>query len=409
MANFSYQAINESGTNVSGVIQADSVELAENLLLSKGYIPSKVAATSRAGRASSASLLERINQAFGQVKVGDLILFSKQFRSMMQAGIPIIRLMTVLENQTENMALKKAVAAIGQDIKGGATLLDAMKKHPAIFSPLYLSMIHAGEISGTLPEVMERLIGIIEHEAKIKGDIKSAMQYPITVLIALGIAFFVLLTFVIPKFASIFTKTGLTLPWPTQIAIFLHHFLIGYWYIILAAVIGVIVGLHFWFKTDVGRLARDAFFLKLPLFGPLLLKSALSRFASIFAILQSRGVPVIQTLQVVSGTIGNTAISRQFDRVIEKVKEGQGISGPLGSAKYFTPMVVDMVAIGEESGNLEDMLRQISIHYDDEVAYAVKRLSDAIGPILIVGLATVVGFFAMAIFLPMWDMTKMVK
>jgi type II secretory pathway component PulF len=406
MANFSYQAINESGTNVSGMIQADSVELAENLLLSKGYIPSKVAA---ARRRSSASLLERINQALGQVKIGDLILFSKQFRSMLQAGIPIVRLLTVLENQTENTVLKKAVAAIGQDIKGGSTLHDAMKKHPAIFSPLYLSMINAGEISGTIPEVMERLIGIIEHEAKIKSDIKSALQYPIIVVIALGIAFFVLLTFVIPKFASIFAKTGLTLPWPTQIAMLLHHFLIGYWFIMLAAVIGLIVGLRLWFKTDAGRLARDAFILKLPLFGPLLQKAALSRFASIFAILQSSGVPVIQALEVLSGTIGNAAIARQFDVVREKVKEGQGISGPLGSAKYFTPMVVDMVAIGEESGNIDDMLRQISIHYDDEVAYSVKALSDAIGPILIVGLAAVVGFFALAIFMPMWDMTKMAK
>jgi type II secretory pathway component PulF len=404
MANFSYQAINESGTNVSGVIQADSVEIAENLLLSKGYIPSKVKAASRA---SSASLLERIDQALSHVKIIDLILFSKQFRSMMQAGIPIVRLLTVLENQTENKALKKAVAAIGQDIKGGSTLQDAMKKHPAIFSPLYLSMINAGEISGTIPEVMERLIGIIEHEAKIKNDIKSALQYPIIVVIALGIAFFVLLTFVIPKFAGVFAKAGLTLPWPTKIAMLLHHFLIGYWFIILAAVIGVIAGLHLWFKTDAGQLTRDTFILKLPLFGPLLQKAALSRFASIFAILQSSGVPVLQALEVLSGTIGNAAIARQFDVVREKVKEGQGISGPLGAAKYFTPMVVDMVAIGEESGNIDEMLRQVSLHYDDEVAYSVKRLSDAIGPILIVGLAAVVGFFALAIFMPMWDMTKL--
>ena len=406
MATFSYQAINESGTTLSGVIQADSAEMAENLLLSKGYIPSKIVAASRAG---SASLLERINQALGHVKITDLILFSKQFRSMMQAGIPIIRLLTVLENQTENKVLKKATAVIGQDIREGSTLHNAMKKHPAIFSPLYLSMINAGEISGTIPEVMERLISIIEHEAKIKSDIKSALQYPIIVVIALGIAFFVLLTFVIPKFVGIFTKVGLTLPLPTKIAMLLHHFLIGYWFIILAAVIGVIVGLRLWFKTDAGRLTRDTLILKLPLFGPLLQKAALSRFASIFAILQASGVPVMQALEVLSGTIGNAAIARQFDVVREKVKEGQGISGPLGSAKYFTPMVVDMVAIGEESGNIDDMLRQISLHYDDEVAYSVKRLSDAIGPILVVGLAAVVGFFALAIFMPMWDMTKMAQ
>ena len=406
MAQFSYQVINESGTTVSGVISADSEEMAENLLLSKGYIPSKITAVKRG---SGNSLMERINLALAQVKINDLILFSKQFRSMMQAGIPIVRLMTVLENQTANKALKKAVAGIGQDIKAGSTLHDAMKKHPGIFSPLYLSMINAGEISGTIPDVMDRLISLIEHEAKIKSDIRAAMQYPIIVVIALVVAFFVLLTFVIPKFAGIFAKTGLVLPWPTKVAMLMHHFLIGYWFIMLAAVIGVIVGLRYWFKTDAGRFARDTFILKLPLFGPLLQKAALSRFASIFAILQTSGVPVIQSLEILTGTIGNVAIARQMEMVREKVKEGQGISGPLGSAKYFTPMVVDMVAIGEESGNIDEMLRQVSLHYDDEVAYAVKQLSDAIGPILIVGLAAVVGFFALAIYMPMWDMTKMVK
>ena len=149
--------------------------------------------------------------------------------------------------------------------------------------------------------------------------------------------------------------------------------------------------------------------LNVPLFGPLMQKAAMSRFASIFAILQASGIPVMQTMEILSGTIGNAAISNEFDRVRERIKEGQGISGPLSAAKYFTPMVVDMVAIGEESGNMEDMLRQLAVHYDDEVGYTVKRLSDLIGPILMVGLAAVVGFFAMAIFLPMWDLTKMAK
>ena len=193
-------------------------------------------------------------------RVTELILFSKQFRSMMQAGIPIVRLLTVLENQTENKVLKKAVAAIGQDIKEGLTLHDAMKKHPAIFSPLYLSMINAGEVSGTIPDVMARLIGIIEHEAKIKSDIRSALQYPIIVVIALGIAFFVLLTFVIPKFVAIFTRAGLTMPLPTKIAMLLYQFIGNYWYVIIMAVVGVIVGLYYWFKTENGRFCATPLF-----------------------------------------------------------------------------------------------------------------------------------------------------
>jgi type II secretory pathway component PulF len=407
MANFSYRAINETGMNVNGTIEADSAEMAENLLLSKGFIPTGVTATSRA--ATGSSFLGRIKESLSKVKISDLILFTKQFRSMMQAGIPLLRLLQVLGNQSQNEVLTGAVGSISQDIRGGTTLYEAMKMHPTLFSPLYLSMINAGEISGTLPDILGRLIDIIEHEAKIKEDIKSALQYPFIVLIALGIAFFVLLTFVIPKFAAIFAKAGLTLPLPTRIAMLMYQGLSDYWYILLGGVVVLILALRAYFKTANGRLARDAFYLKVPLFGPLFQKAAMSRFASIFAILQASGVNVMKAMGIISETIGNTAISREFDRVQELVKEGQGISGPLSSAKYFTPMVVDMVAIGEESGNIEDMLRQISIHYDDEVAYAVKRLSDMIGPILMVGLAAVIGFFSLAIYMPMWDLTKTVK
>lgn len=408
MATFSYQAINENGQTVKGTIEADDREMAENLLLSKGYIPSVVTAMGASGAGGSA-LFTRIKESLRQVKVGDLILFTKQLRSMMQAGIPIIRLLQVLETQTENRVLKAVAAQMSQDIRAGLTLYESMKRHPAVFSPLYLSMINAGEVSGTVPEILGRLISIIEHEAKIKSDIKAALQYPFIVVIALGIAFFVLLTVVIPKFVAIFAKAGLALPVPTKIAMLMYQVLSGYWYVLIPAVAGLIVALHFYLKTAAGTYAKDVMLLKLPMFGPLFQKAAMSRFASIFAILQASGVPVMQAMEVLSGTIGNAAISVEFDKVRERIQEGQGISGPLGAAKFFTPMVVDMIAIGEESGNIEDMLRQISLHYDDEVAYTVKGLSDAIGPILIVGLAAVVGFFALAIFLPMWDLTKMVK
>ena len=406
MANFSYQAMNETGTNVSGTIEAESLDMAESILLSKGYIPFKVIPAVKAG---GSSFLEKIKESLAAVKISDLILFTKQFRSMMHAGIPIIRLLQVLEHQTQNKVLKKVVVVISQDIKSGSTLYESMKKHPTIFSPLYLSMINAGEISGTLPEILERLIDIIEHEAKIKSDIKSALQYPKIVLIALGIAFFVLLTFVIPKFVTVFATARIELPLPTKIAMFMYQALSKYWYILIGIVVGLIISFRLYFKTAQGSYVRDAFMLKVPLFGPLFQKAAMSRFASIFAILQGSGVPVMQTMEVLTGTIGNVAISREFDRIRTRVEEGHGISGPLSTAKYFTPMVVDMVAIGEESGNIEDMLKQVALHYDDEVNYAVKSLSDAIGPILIVGLAGVVGFFALAIFMPMWDLTKMVK
>ena len=409
MAIYSYQAINEQGTNVTGTVEADSVEMAENALLAKGYLPEKITATSGGQAGAGGSFLAGIQERLAEVKLPDLILFTKQFRSMMQAGVPILRILQVLENQSQDKTLKKVVAAIGQDIKSGATLHEAMKRHPAVFSPLYLSMINAGEISGTVPEILGRLIAIIEHEARIKADIKSALQYPMIVLIALGIAFFVLLTFVIPKFAVIFAKSGVALPLPTQIAMSLYRIIAHYWHVLIGALVALILALRGYFRTPDGRHARDALLLRLPLIGPLLQKAAMSRFASIFAILQASGIPVMQTMEILSGTIGNVAISNQFERIRERIQEGQGISGPLSAAKYFTPMVIDMIAIGEESGNMEDILQHIAIHYDDEVGYAVKRLSDMIGPILMVGLAAVVGFFAMAIFLPMWDLTKMAR
>jgi type II secretory pathway component PulF len=407
MANYSYLAINESGRDVTGTIEADSSEMAENMLLSQGLIPSRVTAARAVG--GGGSVLAKFKEGLNKVKITDLILFTKQFRSMMQAGIPILRLFQVLENQSQHKVLKNAISVICRDIKAGATLHEAMKRHPALFSPLYLSMINAGEVSGTVPSILARLIDIIEHEAKIKADIKSALQYPMIVLFALGAAFFVLLTLVIPKFAVIFAKSGIEMPMPTQVAMWLYQALADYWPILIGGAVIAVFGLRSYIKTANGRYMVDAFFLKIPALGPLFQKAAMSRFASIFALLQGSGVPVMQALAILTETIGNKAISTEIDRVRVRVQEGQGIAGPLREAKYFTPMLVDMVAIGEESGNIEEMLSQVSIHYDDEVAYAVKTLSDLIGPVLMVGLAAVVGFFALAIFLPMWDMTKMVK
>ncbi len=405
MATYQYKAIDDMGNTLSGKLEAESVQNASSVLAARGLIPMQIKEEASAERYDS--LMARIKALTGSVKTKDLILFTKQFRSMLNAGVPIIRIMQVLEAQTESRTLRHAITEIVGDIRQGSTLSDAFQKHPKIFSHLYCSMIRAGEMSGNVTSVLERLIYIIEHEAKIKSDIKAALQYPMIVLIALGIAFIVLLTFVIPQFVNMFTKSGLELPWPTKIAIALNIYLTHYWYVILGALVAVVFGLVQYFKTQNGKYVRDSFLLRVPILGPLFQKAAMSRFASIFAILQSSGVPVLQSLTILSDTIGNEAVGRSFDQVKEKIEEGSGIANPLKTAPFFPPMVVDMIAIGEESGNIEEMLREISKHYDDEVEYAVKALSDAIGPILIVGLAAVVGFFALAIFMPMWDLTKL--
>jgi type II secretory pathway component PulF len=406
MANYIYQAINESGKTVAGVLEAESTEMANTLLAGRGLIPSKIIEEKvRTGD----NIWTKIKALTGSVNVTDLILFTKQFRSMLNAGVPILRLLQVLESQTESSVLREAISKIIEDIKQGASLYQALEKYPKIFSRLYCSMIRAGEVSGSVPSILERLSYIIEHEAKVKSDIKSALRYPQIVVIALGMAFVILLTFVVPTFVDMFKSAGLELPLPTQVAMLLYIFLKNYWYLIIAAIVFGFLGLSAYFKTENGKLARDTFLLKIPLFGPLFQKAAMSRFASIFAILQTSGVPVMQSLAILSETIGNAAIARAFEHVRERIEEGQGISRPLKSAKYFTPMVVDMIAIGEESGNIDEMLREITKHYDNEVEYAIKKLSDNIGPILIVGLAAVVGFFALAIFMPIFDLTKMAK
>ncbi len=405
MPTFTYQAINETGSAVRGTVDAETATQAERLLDDQGLMPMAI----QSAQESRGSWWHTVQTRLESVKLRELIIFTKQMQTMLKAGIPMVRLLQVLEHQTQNRRLKQVVADVARDIREGKSLHQALSEHSHVFSRLYLSMIQAGETSGSLTEILDRLIYIIEHEHKIKSDIRSALQYPIMVVVALGIAFFVLLTYVIPKFAVIFASAGIDLPLPTRVAVGLYDLLSLYWYLLIVALVILITGLVLFVKTATGRFVRDTFLLNLPIFGSLFQKAAMSRFASIFAILQSSGVPVLETLRVLSETIGNSAISRSFDRVRDRITEGQGISIPLKTARYFPPMVVDMVAIGEETGNLDDMMRDVSVHYDDEVSYAVKGLSDALGPVLIVGLAAVVGFFALAIFMPMWDLTQTIR
>ncbi|GAU08967.1 type II secretion system F family protein [Desulfoplanes formicivorans] len=400
---YTYKAITDVGSTITGTLEAESVDAANALLSEKGYIPTRVVTDS-----GSSELWERLQTRLTKIKPQELILFTKQFRTMFKAGVSIMEIFRTMEAQTENRRLKQIIADIGENVKSGTSLADAFARHPRVFSPLYCNMLKAGEASGALPEVLNRLIYLLEHEHKVKSDIKSALQYPTIVLIALGVAFFVLLTFVIPKFVGIFKASHIDLPVPTLICMYLYQFISTYWYICLGGVVALILGLRYYFRTPQGRLVRDRVLLKIPIVGPVFTKSAMSRFASIFAILQASGVTALDSLDILSLTIGNAAISKEFDKIKELLKEGKGISGPLSQARFFTPMVVNMVAIGEESGNLDEMLQEVSNHYDDEVTYAVSQMSTNLGPILIVGLAAVVGFFALAIFLPMWDLTKMV-
>jgi type II secretory pathway component PulF len=404
MPKFSYRAITEEGSTATGAIEAESAEKANSMLAAQGFIPTRL----KEERSAMPSIkLGSLLDAFSPVKAPELILFTKQLNTLIRAGVPMLSLLKVLEEQTEHPRLRKILGIIYQDIKEGSSLFEAFNRHRNVFSPLYCNMLKAGEASGALNDVLDRLTYIIEHEHKVKSDIKSALMYPLIVVTFLVIAFFVLLTGVIPRFVTIFKSSGLALPWPTQICMLMYEFIIHYWYVGLAILVFGGAGLYYYFKTEKGRHLLYTVLMKVPIIGPLFIKSAISRFASIFSILQSSGVDILQTMDILTDTIGNAAISHELNGIREQLAAGRGIAGPLGSAKYFTPMLINMVAIGEESGNLEELLQDVATHYDTEVEYAMKKMSEAIGPILTIGLAAVVGFFAMAIFLPMWDLTQL--
>jgi type IV pilus assembly protein PilC len=404
MPNYAYRVITETGSEASGVIEAESVDAANTKLTAQGYIPTQVR---EAGGGSAG--WERFKDQFATIGIQDVILFTKQFRTMIKAGVSMLNMLQILEEQTENAKLKKVLRTMHQDINEGASLTEAFRKHPKIFSPLYCSMVQAGEASGALVEILDRLAIILEHEHRIKNDIRSALQYPIIVTIFLFVAFIILLTFVIPKFVNIFNNAGLELPLPTVICMYLYQMLRNFWFVIVGVAVFGFMALYYYFRTEQGKYVRDMVFLNLPVVGQLLQKAAISRFASIFSILYASGVDILESMGILSGTLGNAAIARELEGIRHLLEEGRGIAGPLRSSKYFTPMLINMVAIGEETGNLQEMMQEVSDHYDTEVAYTMGRLSESIMPMLTIGLAAVVGFFALAIFLPMWDLTTMVK
>ena len=402
MARYRFKAIDPGGRKISGVMEAETVERANELILGRGHIPTSVAELSGIspfGTAGTAS-------PFSRVRPAEIVIFTKQFSTMLRAGVPMIKALEILASQTENRQLVAIVRQITRDVREGANLSDALSKYPKAFSPLYTGMIHAGETSGALPQIMDRLVYVIEHEAKIRADVKSALQYPALVVGCLAGAFVILLTVVVPKFVTIFQNANLTLPLPTRVCLALSNFMTGYWPFIVGLSGAAVVGIVLYVRTEQGRFTRDTLTMRVPIVGSLVSKAAISRFASVFAILQSSGVAVLESMRILSGTMGNAAISRQLTDIQVLLQEGHGIATPLRSAKYFTPMLVNMVAIGEETGKLDEMLRAVSVHYGAEIEYETKRLSSAIGPVLIIALAILVGFFALAIYMPMWDLAK---
>ena len=400
---FQYSAINDEGVKLSGEVEADTPEQARQTLLGRGLMPLEIRLQSGQTERRLKKLLQK------PVTHKEIILFSKQFRTLFNAGVPITQLLGILQTQTENPTLKKATADILQQVNTGNTLYQAFIAHSDIFPPLYCAMIRAGEFSGSMGDVLDRLTYLLEHENKIRSDITSALRYPKIVLGTLVCAFVFLLNWVVPSFAKLFASTKMELPLPTRMALAMNQVMSEYWYILLFLVVCGAVGWHLWSKTAQGKYLIARLVLATPIIGKVMQKAIMARFAAIFAILQRSGVGILDSIDILSETINNAALAREFGEIKEKLRSGQGISEPLGSARYFTPLTINMIAIGENAGNLERMLDDLASHYDEEVEFAVGQMTEAIGPVLIVVLAGVVGFFALAIFMPMWDMTQLAK
>ena len=404
MAKFTYRARNETGGLVTGELEAESKVVVYEYLDGLGLLPVQVGEAKN----NPFSLREFIEQR-QTIRQDDLIFFTRQLQTIVKAGIPLISGLKALEEQTENPKLKRIIKEIYQEITKGKSLSDVLANHPRIFSELYVSMIRAGEVGGVLDDVLGRLIGLLDFQMKTRETLKAAMRYPITVVCVLILAFIVIVTFIIPRFAAIFKGAKVELPVPTKIMLWINDIVQSYGIFIFIGVVLLIVGVMMYIRSPDGRVAWDRLKLRMPLVGQIMLKIAMSRFANMFENMIRAGVPIMRTLEIVSRTVGNEYIARKILEISEKVEKGRGISKPLKDSGVFPPLVIHLISTGEETGSLEQMLREVSAHYDTEIGYSVSRLSAWIEPILTAGLSVMVLFIALAVFLPWWNMMGALK
>lgn len=392
---FRYKVRDKDGKILSGTLEGSDINTVVERLDALGYIPITVKEEKKATTVPGVS-----GFLAGRVKAVDLINFTRQFVALHKAGLPMLSAMGALQGQTRNKTLANALDSIRKDLMGGASLSVAMSKHPRIFDELYVNSVWAGETGGVLDEILARLADLLEHERKLRGDVQSAMRYPAILMVGFVVAAIVLATYVMPKFISILTTIGSKMPLPTQILVTGVSFAQRYWFMGLMA-FGVAAALFYLFtRTGGGKLWWDQTKLKIPIFGQLLFKMTMSRFSRMFETLDRTGLPILRCLGLVSKTTGNAYISQHIDKVAESVRRGRGIAAPMRESGVFPPMVVQMVATGEESGALDDMLKQISDFYDGEVEYAVKNLTGMIEPVLILIMGVGIVFLIIAVIMP---------
>src|SRR5574338_1572218 len=344
-----------------------------------------------------------------RIKTRDIVIFTRQFATMINSGLPLVQSLNILAAQTENKALADVTRAVVYDVESGNTLADAFSKHPRAFPALYVNMVAAGEAGGILDTILLRLATFLEKNDALVRKVKGAMIYPGVIISVAAIAITILLVFVIPTFQSMFASANLELPLPTRVVIGLSQFLIGYWWAILLAIGGVVFGIRSYYATPAGRLQIDGLLLKAPVLGDVIRKSAVSRFTRTLGTLVSSGVSILEGLEITAKTAGNRVIQDAIMESRASIAGGETISAPLKKSAVFPPMVISMIAVGEQTGGLDEMLGKIADFYDEEVDAAVSNLLAMMEPLMIVFLGVVVGGMVVSMYLPIFDMINAVQ
>ncbi len=406
MPAFSYRGRNSSGEMVQGALEGASSSAVADLLFGSGITPLEIkpapAGAIKTGKSSGFSLelfAERIEHV-------DVLLFTRQIYTLLKAGVPIMRALTGLQESSANQTMKKMLGQLRESLDGGRELSMSMARHPTVFSGFYLAMVRVGELTGRLEEVFLRLFDHMEFERYMREQVKSALRYPSFVVAAMVVAMFVVNIFVIPQFAKVFAGFGAELPLMTRILIGFSNFMVAWWHLLLLGMIAVAMAFVAWVRTTSGRYKWDKVKLRLPIAGKIVRKATLARFARSFALASRSGVPIIQAMTTVANTVDNAYIADKVERMRDTIERGESLLRAAIIADVFTPVVLQMIAVGEESGALDDMMDEIAGMYQSEVEYELKTLSQQIEPILIIMLGVMVLILALGIFLPIWDLGK---
>ncbi len=405
MALFGYKVRSPQGNVLTGTVEAKEQRMAVDRLRGQRFIVLEIGEIKKS---ASRDILDTINIFKKKVKQKDLVLFSRQLSTLIGAGVPIVQGLTILLEQIENHAFKKVIISVREDIESGTSITEALGRHPAVFSELYVNMVKSGELGGILDVILERLSAYQESAAALRGKIKSAMVYPAVIaLVAAAVTTFLLIV-VVPTFVKIFEQAGARLPLPTQILLAVSNFLRRYIIFVIIGLIAFVVGLRQYYKTGAGSMYIDRLLLRLPLFGPLLRKVAVAKFTKTFGTLVKSGVPILQALETVAKTSGNRVVEKAVLQAKESIREGERISDPLKASGVFPPMVTQMISVGEETGNLDAMLAKISEFYEQEVDAAVSGLTSMIEPVIVVVMGVIIGAIAVAMYMPMFEMGALI-